>query len=167
MMTSTMTSVSPSACITFFIDSRMKMELSMLTDSSTPLGSVAWMRGSSAFTRFATSSTLAVDCGTTGMNMPGRPPGAREAAGVVGGQLHGCDLAESHQVAVGAARHHVVLEVVDGGHRRGRAQRELALLRLDASAGSSTFSARRALSMSLTATRRAAMAERSSQMRIA
>ena len=73
MTTSTMTMVSPKACTTFFMDSRMNTELSMLTSTPMSSGSVVRMRAISSLTAVATSSTLAVDSGTMGIMIAGLP----------------------------------------------------------------------------------------------
>ena len=71
MTTSTMTSVSPRARNTFFIDSRMNTELSIFTSTLMSLGRPSRISFISFFTADATSSTLAVDSGVTGIRIAG------------------------------------------------------------------------------------------------
>ena len=71
MTTSTMTSVSPSATSTFFIDSRMNTELSMFTSMLMSSGRVSRISAISFLIAAATSSTLAVDSAVTGIRIAG------------------------------------------------------------------------------------------------
>jgi hypothetical protein len=73
MTTRTMTPVSPSATSTFFIDSRMNIELSMFTSNVMSCGSVSRMSAISFLMAAETSSTLAVDNGVTGIISAGLP----------------------------------------------------------------------------------------------
>jgi hypothetical protein len=59
----------------------------------------------------ATSSTFAVDCGTTPRAQRGLAVGARDVAQVLGGELDFGDFAESHEVAALAATDDQLAEV--------------------------------------------------------
>jgi hypothetical protein len=133
MTTSTMDMVSASATTTFFIDSRMNTELSMFTSILMSSGSVFLMRSISALDRLRHFEHVRLGQRLMPASCQAGPSlVARDRALVLGGELHGRRHRRAAPGSRRAAPDHQAAEILLGAQRGVGAQRELALLRLDA-----------------------------------